>query len=150
MLLKGDNPVVTRNTIDQQLQVVLSLNMSAIEKKNKIAEDTADKALTYISVISAFIFIVALTFSFNFPSIITNPINDFREAIRQIAEKNYKHRINVKNKDEFGQMATAFNSMAERLEYFESSNLNKLIFEKERAEAVINSLKDAEHRYQPE
>ena len=33
--------------------------------------------------------------------------------------------------------------MAERLEYFESSNLNKLMFEKSRAEAVINSLKDA-------
>lgn len=33
--------------------------------------------------------------------------------------------------------------MAGRLEYFESSNLNKLMFEKNRAEAVINSLKDA-------
>ncbi len=33
--------------------------------------------------------------------------------------------------------------MAERLEYFESSSLNKLMFEKNRAEAVINSLKDA-------
>ncbi len=40
-------------------------------------------------------------------------------------------------------MAGAFNNMAERLEYFENSNLNKLIFEKTRAEAVINSLKDA-------
>ena len=117
--------------------------MAAIEKKNKIAEATAEKALTYISIISAIIFIVALTFSFNFPSIITGPINDFREAIRQIADKNYKHRVNITSKDEFGQMATAFNAMAERLEYFESSNLNKLIFEKARAEAVINSLKDA-------
>jgi two-component system, NtrC family, sensor histidine kinase KinB len=33
--------------------------------------------------------------------------------------------------------------MAERLQYFESSNLSKLMFEKSRAEAVINSLKDA-------
>ncbi len=33
--------------------------------------------------------------------------------------------------------------MAEKLEYFESSNLNKIMFEKSRAEAVINSLKDA-------
>ena len=47
------------------------------------------------------------------------------------------------NKDEFGSLADAFNNMAQRLEYFESSNLNKLMFEKSRAEAVINSLKDA-------
>jgi PAS domain S-box-containing protein len=132
-----------RSGIDQQLQAILSLNMAAITRKNKIAENTADQALTYISIISTIIFIVALTFSFNFPSVITEPIHDFREAIRQIAEKNYKHRINITRKDEFGQMAAAFNAMAERLEYFESSNLNKLIFEKARAEAVINSLKDA-------
>jgi len=37
----------------------------------------------------------------------------------------------------------AFNEMAQRLEYFESNDLNKLMFEKNRAEAVINSLKDA-------
>jgi PAS domain S-box-containing protein len=40
-------------------------------------------------------------------------------------------------------MANSFNDMAERLEYFENSNLNKIIFEKTRAEAVINSLKEA-------
>jgi len=33
--------------------------------------------------------------------------------------------------------------MAQQLEYFENSNLNKLLFEKSRAEAAINSLKDA-------
>ena len=143
LLSKGDKALISRNKIDEQLQTILAVNMTAIEKKNKIAEATAEKALTYISIISAIIFIVALTFSFNFPSIITGPINDFREAIRQIADKNYKHRVNITSKDEFGQMATAFNAMAERLEYFESSNLNKLIFEKARAEAVINSLKDA-------
>ena len=142
-LSKGEKALISRNKIDEQLQTILAVNMAAIEKKNKIAEATAEKALTYISIISAIIFIVALTFSFNFPSIITGPINDFREAIRQIADKNYKHRVNITSKDEFGQMATAFNAMAERLEYFESSNLNKLIFEKARAEAVINSLKDA-------
>src|SRR5262245_61823747 len=63
--------------------------------------------------------------------------------IQKISRKNYKYRIHLKNKDEFGQMADSFNTMAERLEYFESSNLNRLMFEKGRAEAVINSLRDA-------
>lgn len=49
----------------------------------------------------------------------------------------------MRNKDEFGNLANPFNEMAEKLEYFESSNLNKLMFEKSRAEAVINNLKDA-------
>ncbi len=51
--------------------------------------------------------------------------------------KNYKYRIHINNKDEFGKLADAFNEMAERLQYFESSNLNKLMFEKARAEAEL-------------
>jgi len=99
--------------------------------------------LAYISVISAVIFIVALTFAFNFPSIVTGPISELTKGIEEIAGKNYKHRIHIPRKDEFGKMADSYNEMAERLEYFESSSLNKLMFEKSRAEAVINSLKDA-------
>jgi len=66
-----------------------------------------------------------------------------QKAIHEISLKHYSYRIHIDNKDEFGKLANAFNEMAERLQYFESSNLNKLMFEKSRAEAVINSLKDA-------
>jgi two-component system, NtrC family, sensor histidine kinase KinB len=122
---------------------LLEVNMAAIEAKNITAISTAGKAVTYITLIAAIIFIVALTFTVNFPAIITNPINALNAGIAEITAKNYKHRIHLDRKDEFGKMATAFNAMAERLEYFENSNLNKIIFEKTRAEAVINSLKDA-------
>lgn len=122
---------------------VLRLNMTAIETKNARAGKTADTALTYISILAAVIFLVGFTFSYNFPSILTNPISALTEGLQEIARKNYTHRIHLERKDEFGQMAASFNDMAERLEYFENSNLNKLIFEKTRAEAVINSLKEA-------
>lgn len=142
-LRSGDTSGVVKAAVRQHLQTILALNMSAIEIKNKQAETTAGKALTYISLIGTVVFIIAFTFSFHFPSIVTDPIKEFTEAIQQISSKNYKYRIHINNKDEFGQFADALNEMAERLEYFESSNLNKLLFEKSRAEAVINSLKDA-------
>ncbi len=66
-----------------------------------------------------------------------------KRLIKEIGQKNYRHRIHLQSKDEFGQLAASFNKMAEQLEFFESSNLNKILFEKRRAEAVINSLKDA-------
>ncbi|WP_046366957.1 sensor histidine kinase [Flavihumibacter petaseus] len=125
------------------LQEVLRLNMSAIEAKNNKARDTADTALAFISFIAAIVFLVGLSFSYNFPAILTEPINAFSEGIDQISKRNYQYRIELNRRDEFGRMANAFNTMAERLEYFENSNLNKIIFEKTRAEAVINSLKDA-------
>lgn len=142
-LKTGDTATAIIRNIHQQLHFILNANMAAIQRKNDKTEAKADNALTYLSLIAGVIFLVAFTFSFNFPSVLTNPIRDLTEAILEISRKNYKHRIHIKNKDEFGQMADAFNAMAERLEYFESSNLNKLMFEKSRAEAVINSLKDA-------
>lgn len=138
------NPgTATFREIRSAIHRVLRVNMAAIETKNVRASNTANTALTYISVLAAVIFLVGFTFSYNFPSVLTSPINAITEGLQEIARKNYRFRIHLERKDEFGQMADSFNDMAERLEYFENSNLNKLIFEKTRAEAVINSLKEA-------
>lgn len=139
----GDTSIQNMNLIREQEQRILLLNMKAIERKNKRAQNTAESALTFIISAAAVVFIIAFTFLFNFPSIVVGPIEELIEAIQQISNKNYSHRIHIKTHDEFGQLADAFNAMAERLEYFENSNLNKLLFEKARAEAVINSLQDA-------
>ncbi|MES2775889.1 MAG: ATP-binding protein [Bacteroidota bacterium] len=142
-LKAGDTALQTLQLIEQHLQSILALNMNAIQRKGQVAEKTADDALTLIIGLGSVVFLIAFTFIINFPSIVTRPISHLTEAIKEIANKNYSHRIHIDNKDEFGTLAGAFNEMAERLQFFESSNLNKLMFEKSRAEAVINSLKDA-------
>ncbi len=142
-LKAGDTTIANFRLMHNTIQHILNLNMEAIHRKTVIAETTSEKRLTLIIAIAAIIFMISFTFSVNFPSIVTNPIIQLTEAIKEITNKNYRHRIFIENKDEFGELADAFNNMAQRLEYFESSNLNKLMFEKSRAEAVINSLKDA-------
>lgn len=141
-LKNQDTSVGNIKKIKEQLENIVDLNMKAVQKKKKEADDAADHAFAYISVVSTMVLLVAFTFLINFPSVITGPIQQLMEGIREIANKNYGYRINLFKKDEFGQLAAAFNQMAERLEYFESRNLGKLMFEKSRAEAVINSLKD--------
>ncbi len=142
-LKSGDTSQLNVQTIYQEIQDILFVNMQAIKRKSERAATSAKDALTIIISMGGLVFIVAFTFIVNFPSVITNPINQLIDAIKEISNKNYKHRIHIDNKDEFGKLADAFNNMAERLEHFESSNLNQLMFEKSRAEAVINSLKDA-------
>ena len=140
---QGDTTLNNVRKIEGFIQQILSLNMQAMRMKNDKAKQNADKALTIILIISSLVFIISFTFLLNFPSVITNPVNQLTAAIKAVGEKKYDQRIYIRNKDEFGNLANAFNEMAEKLEYFESSNLNKLMFEKSRAEAVINSLKDA-------
>lgn len=142
-LRNGDTAELNMRSLRSEIRKVASLNMEAINGKSIKATQSANEAFQLIIGITGLMFLLALTFMVNFPSVITDPINKFTEAIREISRKKYEHRIHIERQDEFGQMADAFNEMAERLQTFESSNLNKLMFEKNRAEAVINSLKDA-------
>lgn len=142
-LKRGDTSQLRLISLKQTLQAIIALNMQAIQRKNDKAERTAETTLTVIEVLLSVVFLLSFTFLLNFPSIIAKPIRNLYEAIGEISNKNYQHRIRTNRKDEFGKVAEAFNQMAERLAFFENSNLNKLMFEKSRAEAVINSLKDA-------
>ena len=139
--LNANNDSILLPAIQNDLQQILGLNMQAMQHKNVSALSTAQRATTWLTVVSVLVFLVAFTFSINFPAIITNPISQLKEAVKEIANQNYRHRIYINNKDEFGDLANAFNSLAQKLDEYESSNLNKLMFEKARAEAVINSLK---------
>jgi len=140
---QGDNPQAHYVAAKSAIHRILSLNMTAIHRKNLEALHFSEEAYTTIMVIVSLSLIIGLTFAFNFPSVVVTPIEKLMEAIREISARNYRYRIHLEQQDEFGQLAGAFNMMSERLEGFENSNLNKLIFEKSRAEAVINSLKDA-------
>ncbi|MEP6948813.1 MAG: ATP-binding protein [Ginsengibacter sp.] len=142
-LKAGDTAKGNIKALQNEIQKILGLNMNAIRLKNDKAQATADNALTFILFLSGMVFIISFTFLLNFPSIVTTPIKQLTTAIKAIGDKDYQHRIHIDSKDEFGKLADAFNKMAEKLQYFESSNLNKMMFEKNRAEAVINSLKDA-------
>jgi len=129
--------------IRKDISKIMQINLQAIDKKNQAAQKSAEKAKTIITIILTVCILVGFTFIFNFPSLVASPIAKLTEAIKAIANKKYGERIHMDRKDEFGDLANAFNTMAERLDEYEHSNLSKILFEKRRAEAVINSLKDA-------
>jgi signal transduction histidine kinase/HAMP domain-containing protein len=132
-----------RSLIRKDISAIMQLNLQAIDKKNNAAQASAEKAKTIISIILTICILVGLTFIFNFPSLVAAPIASLTRGIRAISNKNYGERIHLNRTDEFGELANAFNSMAEKLDEYEHSNLARILFEKQRAETVINSLKDA-------
>ncbi|MBO9153049.1 ATP-binding protein [Chitinophaga sp. GCM10012297] len=140
-LKNGDSSQL--QAIKKDLFAVMEVNMKAIVNKNEAAMETADKALLYIAIISGVCFLLGVTFVYNFPGYIADPIHKLTEGIRGIAEKKYEQRLYFKSGDEFGELAAAFNTMAQKLDEYEHSNLARILFEKQRAEAVISSLKDA-------
>lgn len=124
------------------IRMINDLNQDAIQKKNGIAGATAQSAQLWLTIIFTTLMLIVLTFIYNFPGVIAEPIAKLAEGIREIANKNYSKRIYLKQEDEFGELARAFNSMAGKLDEYENSNLAKLTFEKKRIETIINQMRD--------
>jgi signal transduction histidine kinase len=128
--------------IRRSISKIQELNEMAILRKNDVAQKTAEGARNILTIIFTILTLVAFTFIFNLPGIISDPIRSLSEGIREIAGKNYKKRIYLKQEDEFGDLANAFNIMAGKLDEYESSNLAKIKFEKSRIETIINQMRD--------
>lgn len=140
-LKPGDS--ISHNTILKSLQLINQLNQQAILQKNELVKNSAETANTWLTLIFTVLALIAFTLVVNFPSIISGPIRSLSEGIAAIAGKDYKKRIHLKQKDEFGDLANAFNTMAEKLDEYEHSNLAKIKFEKSRIETIINKMTDA-------
>ncbi|MEP6748588.1 MAG: ATP-binding protein [Bacteroidota bacterium] len=126
----------------QSIQLINDLNQDAILRKNTTATKTAADARLWLTVIFTVLILITLTFVYNLPGIISGPIAKLSEGISEIANKNYKKRIYLQQEDEFGDLANTFNTMAEKLDEYEHSNLAKIKFEKSRIETIINQMKD--------
>jgi PAS domain S-box-containing protein len=119
---------------------IMELNMAAIQRKSDIAEKTAKTANQWIVITSTLCFILGMTLFVNLPGNIANPVRELTNSIREIAAKNYSQRVYYRGKNEFGELANSFNTMAEKLEEYNSSNLSKILIEKMRTETLINNM----------
>lgn len=129
--------------IREDLAKIMSLNMKGIERKSDIAIITAENATFWIVSLGTVCFLIAFVLLFNLPQTIAEPINQLTFSIRQIAAKNYNERVHFKGSEEFSSLADSFNTMAEKLQEYESSSLSKQLMDKKRIETLVNNMHDA-------
>lgn len=142
---KIKNIGITDRSIVQIRQLCIAiqdLNMKAIFRKNNITQKTSEKASTYLIIIGTVCALAAFTFIINFPGYVADPIVKLTNSIKSIANKDYEERLRFDRKDEFEELAEAFNQMAEKLDEYEHSNLANILFEKKRIETIINRMTD--------
>lgn len=128
--------------VRRSLLKIGDLNMQAIVRKNNVARESVSKATAYLGLIGSFTFLILFTFVVNFPGYVANPLREFSEGIREISRRNYRQRLYFKTNDEFAELASSFNEMAERLNEWETSNLANIKSEKLRIEAIIENMQD--------
>ena len=141
-LMKNPKDQNLTSAIRRDVAELMRLNMEAIERKSVIADETAERAIIIISITGALCFLIAFVLLVNLPSSIANPITELTESIKQIANQNYKKRVFFSGHKEFGELADSFNTMAEKLEEYAESKLDKLLKSKKRIETLIDRMHD--------
>lgn len=131
-----------KKAVQKDICDIMLLNMQAIQRKSKVAESTADSSILWITITGTICLLIAFTMLVNLPGNIANPIKELTESIKEIAAQNYSKRAHFEKHNEFGELASAFNTMAEKLEEYKTSNLEKLMMEKKRIEILINNMSE--------
>ncbi len=138
----GATDAVTINRIRQSLFVIDDLNRQAIVRKSETAARTAKDGLFWLAAVGTLIFLIVFSFVINVPNYIANPLRELTRGIKQVASRNFEERLNFRSSDEFGELARSFNSMAQKLDEYEHSNLARVLFEKRRIDTLIQIMSE--------
>jgi signal transduction histidine kinase len=110
-------------------QVLLSIGIPIYENNKvtgalflhtPIQEIPLDSVSIIIVNTAIFIIIPAIAALYMISRKISRPLVRMNQATRQIGKGNFKERVDIKSKDEVGQLAATFNEMAQQLEKLES------------------------------
>lgn len=128
--------------IRKDIAALMKLNMNAIVQKSHIANNTAENAIIWIIITGGLCLLIAFALLVKLPGNVANPILALTESIKEIANQNYRQRLNYESHNEYGDLARSFNIMAEKLEEYSNSRLEKILKEKKRVETLINNMHD--------
>jgi NtrC-family two-component system sensor histidine kinase KinB len=107
------------------------------------AGTVARRAIWSTALVSFSALVVALVFSLFLAGRIAHPIRRFMEAARKISAGDYTVQVPVETRDELGHLAREFNAMAARLDHYHEMNIEQVIAERNKSEAILESIEDA-------
>ena len=142
-LQKDKENLSLHSAIRKDIAELMQLNMNAIQIKSGIANTTAQNAIAVISIAGTLCFLIAFILMVNLPANISNPIRELTSSIHQIANQNYRERVQFESNSEFGELARSFNTMAEKLQEYSESRIDKILKGKKRIETLIDNMHDA-------
>ena len=122
-----------------RLREINQVNMFKVSDR---ARFIAKRAIWSMVVIGTAAVLIGIGFSLLLSNLLTKPVRQMVEATQKIAEGNYDIQISAYSSDELGHLAEEFNSMTEKLKGFHDLNIEQIMAEKQKSEAIIRSIDD--------
>src|SRR5690606_13900874 len=119
-----------------------NLNEETMYTASVKAGNVARRAIWSTVLVAASALVVALVFSLVLAERIVGPIRRFMEASRKISSGDYTVQVPDETNDELGRLASEFNQMTTQLGHYHQINIEQLISEKNKGEAILSSIED--------
>jgi NtrC-family two-component system sensor histidine kinase KinB len=128
--------------VKQMCNHLLRINQNQMFKADQRAKHDAQKAVFSTTVVSLLALFLAIVFGYKISAVIIDPTLKLTESAQKIGEGHLEEAITVNTNDEIGRLAQEFNRMARRLQEYEKSNIEKLIAERRKSDAIVRSIPD--------
>jgi NtrC-family two-component system sensor histidine kinase KinB len=99
----------------QQLLLLSQMNGKALEIKTDDAKDSSKSAVTKMTILASFCFLIGFGFTFSFASYFNRRFFQLYNGIKEIVSSNSDERLYFYEKDEFYEIGLVFNEMADKL-----------------------------------
>ncbi|HXB21155.1 MAG TPA: ATP-binding protein [Candidatus Solibacter sp.] len=123
-----------------RLDDLLRINQQAMVAAGERAKLQARRARIYSEAALLVALALALIFSWQFTRLVVRPIQMLARSAHDIAEGELDQRIQYRSHDEVGLLAAEFNRMSVRLRELRKSDVGRILIERRKSDAVIDSL----------
>ena len=131
-----------RAEVTDLLDRLLQLNQDTMFDASSRAKGMADTAVWSTIFIAGAALGLALLFSLLLSRRLAGPIARMMKATEALAAGRYDVHVSERGSDELARLAAGFNGMAASLEEFQRMNVQQILSEKQKGEAVLRSITD--------
>ncbi|HVT88726.1 MAG TPA: ATP-binding protein [Tepidisphaeraceae bacterium] len=130
------------DAVNQLAQEIIGMNLDNMVVADGQIQRSASAALTMMFALSAAGVLLAVLFIIVLGRSMLQPLSSLTKSAREIERGNLDLVVQVHSKDEVGQLAEAFNSMAAKLREFRRTDRAKLVRTQRTTQLSVNSLPD--------
>jgi len=125
-----------------ELDRLVQINRDAMFRADSRSALMSDRLTYEFAAALSFLLVCGATLSWTLTRTISRPLDQLAERLRSFSLRGPSVRLGEQPLTELQTVASEFNKMAQRLEQFEKLNVDRLIYEKGKTEAIIESLED--------
>ena len=121
---------------------LFAINQAAMFDAEARTHSIANKTAFGTMIASIVTLILSIVATAWLTKVLIKPAEQLTETVKQIGQGKLDLKIDVLSNDEIGHLSREFNKMTERLRRFEQMNVEKIISEKRKSEAIVESISD--------